>query len=135
MNFELSKNELDKLIDFLDEKTKIYPIILLRGTLGSGKTTLVKEFAKKKGFSEVTSPTFLMQHIYGNKIFHYDLYQVSFEKFLEFGLLDELEKEGIHFIEWGDKELENLLKMAGLKYMVIEIEPKENKRVYKVCIN
>ena len=50
-------------------------IIILSGTLGSGKTTFVKEFVKYQGINEeVNSPTFSIQNIYGNFIYHYDLY-------------------------------------------------------------
>lgn len=129
--FILSKDELKDLLDFIEDKIKKRVIILLRGDLGSGKTTLVQEFVKRKG-SSATSPTFSIQQIYGEDIFHYDLYGVGLEKFLELGLFDEFEKDGIHFVEWGDEKLENLLKIAGFDYMVINIEPKNSKRVYKV---
>ncbi|WP_187646766.1 tRNA (adenosine(37)-N6)-threonylcarbamoyltransferase complex ATPase subunit type 1 TsaE [Nitrosophilus labii] len=130
--FILAEYELNILLDFLDEKLKNNKIVLLKGNLGSGKTTLVKEFAKKRGVEEATSPTFSIQQVYEGDIYHYDLYQTSFEKFLELGLFDELEKEGVHFIEWADENLENLLKMAGFKYIIIDIKTKEDKRVYKV---
>jgi len=130
--FILAENELDILLDFLDEKLKNGKIVLLKGNLGSGKTTLVKEFAKRKGVEEATSPTFSIQQVYENGIFHYDLYQTSFEKFLELGLLEELEKPGAHFIEWADKNLENLLKNIGLDFLSLEIEPKYNKREYRI---
>ncbi len=130
--FILAENELNILLDFLDEKLKNDKIVLLKGNLGSGKTTLVREFAKKRGVEEATSPTFSIQQVYEGDIYHYDLYQTSFEKFLELGLFDELEKEGVHFIEWADENLENLLKMAGFKYIIIDIKTKEDKRVYKV---
>lgn len=132
MRFELSQENLDRLINVLEEKTKEYPIVLLRGNLGAGKTTLVQEFAKKRGIKDVTSPTFSIEHIYGDEIYHYDLYQTPFEKFLELGLFSELESEGVHFIEWADENLENLLKMSGMKYMIVEIEPKNDKRVYRI---
>ncbi len=130
--FILAENELNILLEFLDEKLKKYKIVLLKGNLGSGKTTLVREFAKKRGVEEATSPTFSIQQVYESDIYHYDLYQTSFEKFLELGLFDEFEKEGVHFIEWADENLEKLLKMAGFKYIVIEIKTKDDKRVYKV---
>ena len=130
--FVLSEDELDKLLDFLEEKTKEKKIILLEGNLGSGKTTLVKKFAKRLGIEEATSPTFSIEHVYNGKIYHYDLYQTPLEKFLELGLFEELEKDGIHFIEWPDENLKELLKNMGLEFIEIKIMPKNNKREYLV---
>ena len=62
-------------------------IIFLKGDLGTGKTTLVKEILKVYGLSEsVTSPTFTIVEPYliGNKkIYHMDLYRIESRKELE----------------------------------------------------
>jgi len=48
-------------------------------------------------------------------------------------MLEELDKEGIHFVEWGDEELETILNSAGIDTVVIEIEKiSDNMRKYKV---
>ncbi len=47
----------------------------MRGDLASGKTTLVKNYLKTLDLDDiVTSPTFSLQAIYSNDIFHYDVY-------------------------------------------------------------
>jgi len=80
-------------------------IILLKGQLGSGKTTFVKEllFHKYK-FNDVNSPTFGIINSYNiskNLIFHYDLYRINNASELdEIGFYDNLETEAVHFIEW-----------------------------------
>ena len=80
-------------------------IILLKGQLGSGKTTFVKEllFYKYK-FNDVNSPTFGIINTYNikeNFIFHYDLYRINNVSELdEIGFFDNLETEAVHFIEW-----------------------------------
>ena len=55
-------------------------IILLKGQLGSGKTTFVKELLSYKyKFNNVNSPTFGIINTYDvkeNLIFHYDLYRI-----------------------------------------------------------
>ena len=87
-------------LDF-DKKT----IILLKGQLGGGKTTFVKEllFHKYK-FNDVNSPTFGIINTYNIKeslIFHYDLYRINNVSELdEIGFFDNLETEAVHFIEW-----------------------------------
>jgi tRNA threonylcarbamoyladenosine biosynthesis protein TsaE len=85
-------------------------IVLLRGELGAGKTTLVKGIAE--GFhaatqEDVTSPTFTLVHEYRGpweNLYHIDLYRVDTERQLEtLGLDDLLAEKSILLIEWGDK--------------------------------
>jgi len=124
--------DLTKVIKCIKESNK--NIVILSGTLGSGKTTLVKEFVKSMKIGEnVTSPTFSIQNIYGDNVFHYDLYNKTINDFLNLGMLEEFEKEGFHFIEWGE-ELENYLKQFGIEYLKIEIALEDNKRIFN-CIN
>ena len=133
----LSLSELKKLVSKIKEIFPKSGIILLKGNLASGKTTLVKEFVKSLSLNQIaTSPTFLIQNIYDNKVFHYDIYNEGSKKFIESGLLEELEKEGYHFIEWADESLEEILKTYGFSYIVIEIKAVEkDKREYKICTN
>ncbi len=50
-------------------------------------------------------------------------------------MLEELEKDGLHFIEWGDDALVDLLVNAGIDTVTIDIEKIENNnaREYIVC--
>ena len=106
-------------------------IVLLRGDLASGKTTLVKEFVCSIGIKDqVTSPTFSIQALYGENIFHYDVYNKTLDEFISLGLLEEFEKEGIHFVEWGDSKLEAVLKDYGFDVLIININKKDDKREY-----
>ncbi len=135
-SYRLSQEELGKLIEeFLGKFSS--GVVILKGDLAAGKTTLVKEFAKHLGTQEqVTSPTFSLQQIYGEKLYHYDLYNKGLEHFLSMGMLEELEKEGMHFVEWGTKQLEYILKNAGIDVATIEIAKIAfDKREYNVCIN
>ena len=110
-------------------------VIILRGDLAAGKTTFVKVVAKALGVNEdVTSPTFSLQQCYGDKLFHYDIYNHGLDHFISLGMLEELEKEGLHFIEWGDDALLKLLTNAGIETMTIDIEKmQDNKRGYTLC--
>jgi tRNA threonylcarbamoyladenosine biosynthesis protein TsaE len=52
---------------------------------------------------------------------------------VENGLFENLQQKGYHFIEWGDEELEKMLKSYAFGYIVVEISASApNKRVYKV---
>ncbi|MGH9492180.1 MAG: tRNA (adenosine(37)-N6)-threonylcarbamoyltransferase complex ATPase subunit type 1 TsaE [Terriglobales bacterium] len=85
-------------------------LVVLRGELGAGKTTLVKGIAE--GFhaaaqEAVTSPTFTLIHEYrGPKVnvFHVDLYRVDTPRELEtLGLDDLFDARSVILIEWGEK--------------------------------
>src|SRR5947199_7140943 len=71
-------------------------LILLRGDLGAGKTTLVKGIAEGFGAAladDVTSPTFTLVHEYRGPraaLYHIDLYRVDTERELETLGLDDL---------------------------------------------
>ena len=109
-------------------------VVILKGDLAAGKTTLVKTVVKAMGIDDtVTSPTFSLQQCYGENIFHYDMYNHGLEHFISLGMLEELDKEGLHFVEWGDDELLRILVNAGIPTVVIEIEKiADDEREYKV---
>ena len=85
-------------------------IVVLRGDLGAGKTTLVKGIAE--GFraaseADVTSPTFTLVHEYRGpaaNVYHIDLYRVDTPRQLEtLGLDDLISDNSVLLIEWGEK--------------------------------
>jgi tRNA threonylcarbamoyladenosine biosynthesis protein TsaE len=86
-------------------------LVLLRGDLGTGKTTLVKGIAEAFGAAErddVNSPTFTLVHEYRgpqNCIFHIDLYRIETERELAtLGIEDLLHEDGsLLLVEWGEK--------------------------------
>jgi len=126
-----SENELNGIVKYLNEILPSSAIIFLRGNLAAGKTTLTKEIVQSKGIvGEVTSPTFSLQQCYEGNIFHYDLYRIANEEFMELGLFEEFDKEGWHFVEWGDEGLKSFLISAGYDLFTVSISPFENKRKY-----
>ncbi|NQY94090.1 MAG: tRNA (adenosine(37)-N6)-threonylcarbamoyltransferase complex ATPase subunit type 1 TsaE [Campylobacteraceae bacterium] len=107
-------------------------VVLLRGDLASGKTTFVKNYVKYIGGDDsVTSPTFSIQTMYSNNIFHYDIYNKTLEDFVALGLLEEFEKKGVHFVEWGEDRLEKILLDYGFEVINIKIEKFNDKRLYE----
>jgi len=133
INYKLSLEELHTLVEDISEKFRS-GVIILRGDLASGKTTFVKALALHLGVSDdVTSPTFSLQQCYGDKIFHYDIYNHGLEHFISLGMLEELEKDGLHLVEWGDDKLVEILSSAGIKTLTIKIEKSDdNSRNYEV---
>ena len=128
----LDKNSIEVIVKKLDEVIRDKDIVvLLQGDLASGKTTFVKEFVKYKGIIDVvTSPTFSLQTLYSDFIYHYDIYNKTLEEFISLGLLEEFDKQGIHFVEWGDEKLKAILDQYGFEVVVLKIEKKDDKREY-----
>jgi tRNA threonylcarbamoyladenosine biosynthesis protein TsaE len=86
-------------------------LIVLRGDLGAGKTTLVKGVAAALGAAEaedVTSPTFTLVHEYVApkvRLYHLDLYRLETEReLLTLGLEEMAEQpDALVLVEWGEK--------------------------------
>jgi len=113
-------------------------IVLLRGDLGAGKTTMVKGIAE--GFQaakaeDVTSPTFTLIHEYRGpevSLFHIDLYRIDTQRELDTLALDDLmSPNSILLIEWGEKfarfakerDVEIAIENRGADDRVITIKP------------
>ena len=90
---------------------KAKSIILLKGQIGAGKTSLVKGIAEGLRIKEnITSPTFALSHHYNSgklPLIHMDLYRLEdtlSAKELFFEEEEELEQnKGIMVIEWPEK--------------------------------
>ncbi len=95
-------------------------VVLVRGELGSGKTTLVRGAARALGVSDpVTSPTFSIGHRYraGDvTVSHLDLYRLGGLEQEDPGLLSDYLGAGrIAFVEWPAEEESEL---AGARLRV-----------------
>jgi len=110
-------------------------VILLKGDLGSGKTTFCKGFALGLGFKdEILSPTYSILNEYqvnGKNLYHFDLYRLkSINEFMEIGGLEYLDSQtSISLIEWP-----NLISDIAIKNIIdIKFEYlSENKRLITV---
>ena len=117
-----SLNKIHEISQLVIDKIKTIRVILLRGELGSGKTTLVKSVLKKMGINDcVTSPTFSIVNEYDfseNIIYHFDLYRIeNIEELEVIGFEDYIYSQNICFIEWPEIVLNNI----NLKYLDLEI--------------
>jgi len=80
-------------------------VVLVRGELGAGKTTLVRGAARALGVADpVTSPTFSIGHRYEGasvSVSHVDLYRLADLESEEPALLEDFLGAGrIAFVEW-----------------------------------
>ena len=109
-------------------------LVLLRGDLGAGKTTLVKGIAAAfdaAAEEDVTSPTFTLVHEYRGpraNLFHIDLYRIDTPRELQTLGLDDLRSEdSILLIEWGEK-FPRLLRERDLE-ISLEREGEGSRRI------
>lgn len=81
-------------------------IVLLKGEMGAGKTTITKAIVKALGSDDyVTSPTFAIMNVYKAKeasIYHFDLYRLTKSMDIDsLGLDDYLyDEKAVSLIEW-----------------------------------
>jgi tRNA threonylcarbamoyladenosine biosynthesis protein TsaE len=113
-------------------------LVLLRGDLGAGKTTMVKGIAEAfqaASQDDVTSPTFTLIHEYRGpqvSVYHIDLYRIDTPRELDTLGLDELinDERNVVLIEWGEKfpllvqnrDVEVAIERTGAESRRIQIE-------------
>ena len=100
-------DELDVVVDSLLSLLKICSVFTFSGSLGAGKTTLVRALLKKLGVEGViTSPTFTYLNRYKNRqgqtFYHFDCYRLeNTDDFTSAGFDEYLyEDNSWSFIEW-----------------------------------
>lgn len=93
----------------LARKLHVPGIVLLRGDLGTGKTTLTRGIARGLGLEDptlVNSPSFTLVNMYQGacSIYHVDLYRLQGERDLySIGMDDFLGREGVTIVEWSER--------------------------------
>ena len=113
-------------------------LVVLRGDLGAGKTTLVKGIAAALGAAsaeDVTSPTFTLVHEYKGRttrLIHLDLYRLETERELEgIGLWEMADAaDALVMVEWGDK-FASVMERADAEIAITQGEV-ENERLLLV---
>lgn len=99
-------------------------IFALYGTMGAGKTTLIKEFCNVLGVNEVvSSPTFALVNEYssesGNPVYHFDFYRIKkLDEVFDIGYEEYFYSGDFCFIEW--PELVTELLPESYVYILIE---------------
>lgn len=110
---------------WLQQPASANMVVLLHGDLGAGKTTLTRGLLRGLGFTgRVKSPTYTLVEPYKDSrisVYHFDFYRFTHaEEFLEAGLDEYFEGDGVRLVEWPDRahpylpaaDLEVLLHVA-----------------------
>lgn len=114
-------------------------VVILRGEVGAGKTTLTKGIASALGAAsedEVTSPTFTIVHEYESakvRLFHLDLYRLETEEQIAVLGLEEMAgyPNALVLVEWGER-FESVVKMASVEIYMEHGEDDERGIVVRV---
>ncbi len=128
MDFDFISNSPQQTIEFgrkLGEQLTGSEVVAVCGSLGSGKTHLIKGIAAGVGAKDearlVNSPTFVIVNEYSARldIFHIDAYRLkTVTEFEMLGFDDFCYPQSVVLIEWADK-IESALK--GIDYIRIEL--------------
>ena len=94
----------EEVINSLDGRT----VVLLRGGMGAGKTTLVSRIAALLGAEDtVTSPTFALVNQYEGsecRIYHFDFYRIDrIEEVFGLGYEEYFYSGDLCLVEWPEK--------------------------------
>lgn len=98
--------EVNDIAKWILGGVKSTKVLLFKGDLGAGKTTLIKEICYLLGVKDqITSPTYTIVNEYllpkGDRLYHMDLYRLnSFEEAMEIGIEEMIESGSICIIEW-----------------------------------
>lgn len=128
---ELREVDLKKFAEQFILDLAIPTVLGLKGNLGAGKTTLIKNFIQALGVKEkVTSPTFNIVRTYKIQtltIYHVDLYRLaSIHEFYDLDLpLNE--ENTLFFIEWSDMIPES--KSKNWRFLKIDIVNDTTRKV------
>ena len=89
-------------------------VVVFRGEMGAGKTTLIREIVARLGADDtVTSHTFAIVNQYttreGKNIYHFDFYRINrLEEAYDFGYEEYFYSGNLCLVEWPEK-IEELL--------------------------
>lgn len=137
MEHKFEVGSLSELPNFAMNLVKLFGnqrIILFKGEMGAGKTTLIKYVCQALGIEDpVNSPTFSIVNEYvmpdGEPLYHFDLYRIENTKELfELGFEEYFYSGYFCLIEWP----ENAGSLIPDDHMVVEIRVEDGKRLIMV---
>ena len=125
---EYSLADIESVAEVLLDEGRAYPVWLLHGNLGAGKTTLIKALCRELGIdnSSMSSPTFSIINEYdsdNSEVYHIDFYRMnSEEEILSLGIDEYFESGNFCFVEWPER----LGKFLPERYFELRISISDN---------
>ena len=104
-----SLSELPKVAEAVLGELRGRSVVLFRGPMGAGKTTLISRITAALGAEDtVTSPTFALVNQYegegGRRIYHFDFYRINnVEEALDLGYEEYFYSGELCLVEWPEK--------------------------------
>jgi tRNA threonylcarbamoyladenosine biosynthesis protein TsaE len=104
-----SPEETQSLGIRIAQRLPVPSVVLLRGALGTGKTTLARGIALGLGLQDaslVNSPSYTLVNVYHGRcpVYHVDLYRLEGQRDLNsIGLDDFLGTDGVAIVEWSER--------------------------------
>ena len=103
-----SLSDLPRVAEAVVEALEGRTVVLLRGGMGAGKTTLVSRIAALLGAEDaVTSPTFALVNQYEGaeqRIYHFDFYRIdNIEEVFDLGYEEYFYSGDLCLVEWPEK--------------------------------
>ncbi len=127
-----SLSELPKVAEAVLGELRGRSVVLFRGPMGAGKTTLISRMAAALGAEDtVTSPTFALVNQYegegGRRIYHFDFYRINnVEEALDLGYEEYFYSGELCLVEWPEK-IEPLLPEDAMT-VTITVGEDEHRR-------
>ena len=120
----------DETMQIASQLAKQYSrhLILLKGSMGAGKTLFSRGFAQGLGIEQkVSSPTYTIMNEYRHQnqcLYHLDLYRInSLEEVIDAGLYEILEAEMPCLVEWPER----VADLDRLPHLEVVLKPDNSK--------
>ena len=130
-----SLSELPKVAEAVLGELRGRSVVLFRGPMGAGKTTLISRMAAALGAEDtVTSPTFALVNQYegegGRRIYHFDFYRINnVEEALDLGYEEYFYSGELCLVEWPEK-IEPLLPEEAMTVTITVGE--DERRIFTI---
>ena len=129
-----SLSELERVAEEILSSIGERRVVLLRGGMGAGKTTLVSRIASKLGTEDtVTSPTFALVNQYEGRegtIYHFDFYRINrVEEVFDLGYEEYFYSGELCFVEWPEM-VEGLLPEDAMEVRITVGD--DDKRIFEI---
>lgn len=127
-----STDHLPEVADAILKALNGRTLVIFRGEMGAGKTTLIRAICDSLGVTDtVTSPTFAIINEYHGgdmlPVYHFDFYRINhIEEAFDFGYEEYFYSGNLCLIEWPEK-IESLLP-DGIMTVKIEVVNENTRR-------